>query len=318
VIKVFELREHPYQKQEAEIAARLSWRIEGDGTSAAKMKTNDVDESRNVNAGEGSSSLKPIDPVTDTTAKAASINTEFSESVISKDQREEFASTIVDNNLRKQQQMVPPLSTGNRKANKSNGNSDTDGIDIRALGSNGNETMNVKGDTRTTMEAREYSESGNNLQRKLLWISVDAETEDASIENTKSGLNTTNESNIGNVIQDPERNNVISNSPKSNRILIRAKRENGARESSTLQNALSIETSDTNLHARYKRAAYSFENPEIDNEVDSENVAAEKEAAINHDEKQENNEEYPNQNVEELKGDYNDGEEDAIEGTTLI
>lgn len=316
VIKVFELQEHPYQKQEAETAARLSWRLEGDGVSAAQMKTNDVlDESRNANAGVDSSSTKLIDPVAGAAArpKAASINTGFGEFVISKDQRGEFASTIADNNLRKQQQMVPPLSAGNRKANKSNGNSDTGGIDIRALGSDGNETMNVKGGTRTAMEAHEYPESGNNLRRKLLWISVDAETEDALID-AKSGLNTTSESRAANVIQEDDRqqSNIIANSPKCSETLIRVRCEDGAKDSSTLQDALNIGTSHTNLHSRYKRNAHSVENSGLDNEGD-----AEKEATINHDEKQENNEKYSNQNVEGLKGDYNDGK-GVIGGTTLI
>lgn len=41
-------------------------------------------------------------------------------------------------------------------------------------------------------------------------------------------------------------------------------------------------------------------------------MEVEKEAAVNHDEKEENNEEY--ENVERVKEDYNDSEEDVMEG----
>ncbi|RLU27390.1 hypothetical protein DMN91_001194 [Ooceraea biroi] len=198
MIKVFEPRGRPYQKQGVEATVRLSQLMGEDGTFTGWMRTSsdvDVGESRNAN-GEDSSNLPAIDPVAVATArpKAASAMTP-----------KDFAQMIVDNDSRGQQQMVLPLSGGNRSANKSNGNSDTDGIDIRAFGSNGNETMNVK-----------------------------------------------------------EAARPIARPP----------------------------------------------NPE--------NAATAEKVAMNHDEKQESDEEYLNQSAEELKEDYNDREEDAVEENDKI
>lgn len=318
VIKVFEPRGRLHQKQEVETAVRLSWRMGKDGTSAEKMKMNEdeIDESRNTNTREDSST-SPIDSVTDATMKseAAYINTSDTGELILKD----LTSVTVGNDLRKQQQMVPRLSVENSNANNSNGNSDTDRIDIRVLGSNGNETMNVKEGTRAIMEAHEYHKFDNNLQRKLLWIStisVDEETRDSSIKGTRSVFNTTTKSHIENVINEDRQQ--ITDSPNLGKVLTTVKREDKAEESRTLRDALNSQISETNHYARYKRSIYPYENLESNNEADSENTAIEKETAINHDEKQESNEEYLNQNVEELKGNYNDLEEDIFEGITLI
>lgn len=312
VIKIFEPRGRLYQKQEAETTARLSRQMGKDGTSVAKIKTNEdkVDESRNTNAREDSlTSL--IDSVTNATMKPETvyINTsETDESIILKD----LTSVTVDNDLRKQQQMVPPLSVENRNANKSNGNLDTDKIDIRVLGSNGNETMNVKEGTRTIMEAREYHKSDNNLQRKLLWIStisVDGEIGDSSIKNMVSVFSTTTESHIENVNENRQQNK-ITDSANLGKILTRTKREDKAEES-RIQDALNSQIAETNHNARYKQSVYPYKNIDTNNEAEN---TAEKEAAINYDE---NNEEYQNQNVEELKGLYNDREEDVLEGIKI-
>lgn len=317
VIKVFEPRGRPYQKQET---ARLSRRMgKDDGMSVAKMKTNEdeVDKSRNTNAREASlTSL--IDFVTDATMKpeAAYINTsETGKLIILKD------LTLVDNNLRKQQQMVPSLSAENRNANKSNGNLDTDRIDIRILGSNGNETMNVKGGTRPIMEAQEYHRSitgvsDNNLQRKLLWIStmsVDGETKDSLIKSTRSVFNTAKR-DVENVTNDNRQQNEITDCANLRKVLTRANREDKLEENVS-QNVSNSPISETNHYARHKRSVYPYENLES-NEADSENI--EKDAAINYDEKEESNEDYLNQNVEELKGSYNDREEGIFEGITRL
>jgi len=273
------------------------------------MKTNEdeVDESRNTNAREDSlTSL--IDSVTNTTMKpeTAYINIfETGESIILKD----LTSVTVDNDLRKQQQMVPPLSVENSNANKSNGNLDTDKIDIRVLGSNGNETMNVKEGTRTIMEAHEYHKSDNNLQRKLLWvstISVDGETGDSSIKSMGSVFSIATESHIDNVSENRQQNK-ITDSANFGKILIRTKREDEA-EKSRMQDALNSQIAEINRNARYKQSVYPYKNIDTNNEA--ENTAVEKEAPINYDE---SNEEYQNQNVEELKGLYND-RQDVLEG----
>lgn len=318
VIKVFEPRGRPYQKQEVETTARLSRQMGKDGTSVAKMKTNEdeVDKSRNTNAREDSSTL-PIDSVTDATMKpeAAYINmSETGESIMLKD----LTSVTEDNDLRKQQQMVLPLSAENRKANKSNGNLDTDGIDIRILGSNGNETMNVKKGTRTIMEAHEYHQSDNNLQRKLLWIStisVDGVTEDSSIK--KLVFNSTTESDIENVTNENRQESKITGPTYLKKILTGVNHEDKIEEN-RMQDALNSEMSEINHYARYKRSIYPYENLESNNEADSENIAVEKEVTMNHDEKREGNEDYLNQNVEELKGSYIDRDEDIFEGISLI
>ncbi|XP_018338030.1 PREDICTED: uncharacterized protein LOC108746039 [Trachymyrmex septentrionalis] len=308
VIKIFEPRGRLYQKQEAETTTRLSRQMGKDGTSVPKMKTNEdeVDESRNTNAREDSlTSL--IDSVTNTTMKpeTAYINIfETGESIILKD----LTSVTVDNDLRKQQQMVPPLSVENSNANKSNGNLDTDKIDIRVLGSNGNETMNVKEGTRTIMEAHEYHKSDNNLQRKLLWvstISVDGETGDSSIKSMGSVFSIATESHIDNVSENRQQNK-ITDSANFGKILIRTKREDEA-EKSRMQDALNSQIAEINRNARYKQSVYPYKNIDTNNEA--ENTAVEKEAPINYDE---SNEEYQNQNVEELKGLYND-RQDVLE-----
>ncbi|XP_029669171.1 stress response protein NST1-like [Formica exsecta] len=215
----------------------------------------------------------------------------------------------VDNDLRKQQQMVPSLSATNSSANKLNGNSDTDRIDIRVVGSNGNETMNVKEGTQTVTEAREYHESDNHLRRRLLWISVDTETEDSLTKSTELVLNSTIESHIEDVMDENRQQSKIINFADSGKMLIRVKRDDNAEENSALQNNCNLQMSDANHHARYKRFTYSFENLESNNAA--ENVEAGKEVAVDHDEKEENNEEY--ENVERVKGDYNDSEEDVME-----
>lgn len=319
VIKVFEPRGRPYQKQEAETTARLSRQIGKDGMSVAKMKTNEdeVDKSRNTNAREDSSTL-PIDSVIDATMKpeAAYINMfETGESIIRKD----LTSVTEDNDLRKQQQMVPPLSAKNRKANKSNGNLDIDKIDIRILGSNGNETMNIKKGTQTIMEAHEYHKSDNNLQRKLLWIStisVDGITKDSSIKSMRSIFNTTTESDIENVTSENRQSKIIGPA-NLKKILTGINHEDKLEESRILQDPLNSQISEINHHARYKRSMYPYENFESINEADSENIAVEKEAAMNHDEKRESNEDYLNQNVEEVKRSYNDRDEDIFEGSFI-
>lgn len=321
MIKVFEPRGRPYQKQET---ARLSRRMGKDGMSMAKMKTNEdeVDKSRNTNAREASSTSL-IDFVTDATMKpeAAYINTsETGESIILKD----LTSVTVDNDLRKQQQMVSSLSSENRNVNKSNGNLDTDRIDIRILESNGNKTMNVKEGTRPIMEAQEYHRSitgvsDNNLQRKLLWIStisVDGEIEDSPIKSTKSVFNMTKRG-IENVKNDNRQQNKITDSANLRKVLTRANREDKFEENRVLQDALNSPISETNHYVRHKRSVYPYENLES-NEADSENI--EKDAANYGDEKQGSNEDYLNQNVEgELKGrSYNDREEDIFEGITHL
>ncbi|XP_039309682.1 uncharacterized protein LOC105202175 [Solenopsis invicta] len=308
VIKVFEPRGHPYQKQEAETTTRLSRRMGKDGTSVAKMKMNkdDADESRSTNAREDYST-SPIESAADATKKPkiSYINTsEIGELVIPRD-----LTSVTVNDLQKQQQMVSPLSEENRNANKSNGNLDTDRIDIRVLGSNGNETMNVKEDTRAVMEAHEYHKSDNNLQRKLLWIStisVDGETIDSSVESMRSGFNATTES----VINENQQQSKINDSANLKKVLTRMKREDKAEESHLLQDTLNSPISEINYDLRYKRSVYPYENFEYNNEAG--NIAVEKEAPINYDEKQEDNEEYQNQNVEDLKGIYNDREEDVF------
>lgn len=308
VIKVFEPRERPYQKQEAE--ARLLRRMREDGTSVVQTRTNDADKLTDANAREVSSSS--IDLVIDATVKLeiASVNASgIGEPIIPKDQREDLVSMTVDNDLRKQQQMVPSLSATNSSANKLNGNSDTDRIDIRVVGSNGNETMNVKEGTQTVTEAREYHESDNHLRRRLLWISVDTETEDSLTKSTELVLNSTIESHIEDVMDENRQQSKIINFADSGKMLIRVKRDDNAEENSALQNNCNLQMSDANHHARYKRFTYSFENLESNNAA--ENVEAGKEVAVDHDEKEENNEEY--ENVERVKGDYNDSEEDVME-----
>ncbi|XP_018393704.1 PREDICTED: uncharacterized protein PF11_0213-like [Cyphomyrmex costatus] len=311
VIKIFEPRGHLYQKQEAETTTtttttRLSREMEQDGMSAAKIKSDEdkVDKSRNTNAREDSLT-SPIDSVTNATMKpeAAYINTsETGESIILRD----LASVIVDNDLRKQQQMVPLLSVENRNANKSNGNLDTDKIDIRILGSNGNETMNVKEGTRTIMEAHEYHETDNNLQRKLLWISVDGETRDSSIKSMRSVFRTTTDSYTENMNENRQQNK-ITNSANLGKILTRVKREDKAEESHMLQDTINSQSAEINHNARYKQSVYPYKNIDTNNEA--ENTAVEKEAAINYDESNE----YQNLNVEDLKGFYNDREDDVLE-----
>ncbi|CAL1680491.1 unnamed protein product [Lasius platythorax] len=309
VIKVFEPRERPYQKQEAE--ARLLGRMREDETFAEQTRTNGADESTDANAREDFSSS--IDLVIDATVRlgTASVNaSEIGESIISKDRRKDLASMTVGKDLQKQQQMVPPLSATNSSANKSNGNSDrTDRIDIRVVGSNGNETMNVNEGTQTVTG---YHESDNHLRRRLLWIptvSVDTETDDSLIKSTGSVLNSAIESHIENVIDEDRQQSKIINSADSRKVLIRVKRDDNAEESPALQNNFNPQMSDAN-HARYKRSTYSFENLESNNAAENVDVAK-KEVAVNHDEKQENNEEY--ENIERVKGDYNDSEEDVME-----
>lgn len=311
VIKVFEPRERPYQEQEVE--ARLLGRMREDGTFAEQTRTNDADESTDANAREDFSSS--IDLIIDATVKLEAANvfaSENGESIIPKDRREDLASMIVDNDLRRQQQMVPSLSATNSSANKSNGNSDTDRIDIRVVGSNGNETMNVKEGTRTITEAREYHEPDSHLRRRLLWIftvSVDTETEDFLAKSTESVLNSTTENHIENVMNEDRQSKII-NSANSRKVSIRIKRDDNAEENPALQNNFNPQMPDANHHTRYKRSTYSFENLESNNAA--ENVEIGKEAAVNHDEKEENNEEY--ENVERVKEDYNDSEEDVMEG----
>ncbi|XP_011873599.1 PREDICTED: uncharacterized protein LOC105565207 [Vollenhovia emeryi] len=316
VIKVCEPRGRPYQKQEAETTTRLSRRMGKDGMSVARMKTleDEVDKSRNTNAKEDPST-SPIDSVTDAAMKpeAAYINTsETGESIILRN----LTSVTVDNDLLKQQQMVPSLSAENRYANKSNGNLDTDRIDIRILGSNGNETMNVKEGTRTTIKAHEYHRSDNNLQRKLLWtctIPGDGETKRAS-SSTRSVFNNVSESDIENVTNENRRHSEVIGSANLRKLFTKVNREDKIEGSQISQGALNSQISDTNHYARYKRASiYPYENLESSNEADSENIAVEKEAAINHGEKQESNEDYLNKNVEELQGSYNDREEDIFQ-----
>ncbi|KAG5315389.1 MOS1T transposase, partial [Pseudoatta argentina] len=308
VIKIFEPRGRLYQKQEAETTTRLSRQMEKDDTSVmkTKMKTNEDEVNKLRNAREDSlTSL--IDSVTNTMKpETAYINiSETGESIILKD----LTSVTVDNDLRKQQQMVPPLSVENSNANKSNGNLDTDKIDIRVLGSNGNETMNVKEDTRTIMEAHEYHKSDNNLQRKLLWvstISIDGETGDSSIKSMGSVFSIATESHIDNVNENRQQNKITDSAKYFGKILTRIKREEKAEES-RMQDALNSQIAEINHNARYKQFVYPYKNIDTNNEA--ENTAVEKEAAINYDE---NNKEYQNQNVEELKGLYND-REDVLE-----
>lgn len=305
VIKVFESRERPYQEQEVE--ARLLGRMREDGTFAERTRTSDADESTDANAREDSSSS--IDLIIDATVKLKA--TSETESIIPKDRREDLASMIVDNDLRRQQQMVASLSATSSSANKSNGNSDIDRIDIRVVGSNGNETMNVKEGMRTITEAREYHEPDSHLQRRLLWIftvSADTETEDSLAKSTESVFNSAAESHIENVMTEDQQSKII-NSADSRKVSIRVKRDDNAEENPALQNNFNPQMPDANHHARYKRSTYSFENLESNNAA--ENVEIGKEA-VNPDEKEENNEEY--ENVERVKGDYNDSEEDVMEG----
>lgn len=313
VIKVFEPRGRPYQKQEAK--TRLSRRMGKGGMSVAGMKMNEdeIDKSRNTNAREDSST-SPIDSVIDATMKpeTAYINTsETGESIVLKDP----ISVTVDNDLRKQQQMVP---AENRNANKSNGNLDIDRINIRILGSNGNESMNVKEGTRTIMEPHEYHKSDNNLHRKLLWISTISaeadETEDSSIKSTRSVFNTTIENGIENVTN---RQQSEISGPNLRKALTRVDHQDTIKESRALQD-LNSQISETNHYARYKRSICPYESTEFNNEADSENTAVEKETAINHDEKREDNEDNLDQNVEKSKESYNDREENIFEGISLI
>ncbi|RLU26653.1 hypothetical protein DMN91_000450 [Ooceraea biroi] len=317
MIKVFEPRGRPYQKQGVEATVRLSQLMGEDGTFTGWMRTSsdvDVGESRNAN-GEDSSNLPAIDPVAVATArpKAASAMTP-----------KDFAQMIVDNDSRGQQQMVLPLSGGNRSANKSNGNSDTDGIDIRAFGSNGNETMNVKEAARPIARPRE---SGNNLRRKLLWISrisADVDAEDSTIENARSIPNIMERRHIENVIKNDRGKNktmIVTSSDfskMSSALQTRIKREDNAAESFIPQSALKSRDSDANYHTRHKRSMHSSENLARNNAANPENAATAEKVAMNHDEKQESDEEYLNQSAEELKEDYNDREEDAVEENDKI
>lgn len=321
VITVFEPRGRPYQKQET---ARLSRRMEKDG---GKVRASNVGESRNANATRrDSASDPPIDPVV-TVAKPETENiintceTCDDESITPKNnRRENTTSIIVDNDLRKQQQMVSPPRAESRNANKSNGNSDISRIDIRAPGSNGNETADVKEGARTVIEATEYVESdnNNNLRRKLLWIATTfVETEeDPSANNTKSVLNSSIEiDRIGNsFISDENRHENKTINSSNFKFLSRVKRDDNVEDNSSAPQSALI-NSDGN-HARYKRqSTYSDENVEVSNEVGSPNAAVRKEASENNDNKQEEDDENY-QNVEGLKKDYNNGEEDVIEGTT--
>ncbi|XP_036139141.1 putative uncharacterized protein DDB_G0282499 [Monomorium pharaonis] len=318
VIKVLEPRGRPYQKQKAETTARLSLGMGKDEMSVEKMKTNEVGESSNTNAREDSSTL-PIDSVTDATMKpeAAYINTsETDESIMLKD----LTSVTVDNDLQKQQQMVSHLSEGNRNTNKSNGNLDTDKIDIRVLRSNRNETMNVKEGIQTVTEDHEYHKSSNNVQRKLLWISEPTNSADGdlSIKNTKPVFNIMTESHIENVMNENQQQNKTTDSANLKNVSsTRIKREGKAEENRILQDVLNSQISDIDHYPRYKRSVYPYENLESNNEA--ENMAVEKEAPINYDEKQEGNEEYLIQNVEDgdLDGIY-DREDDVLEDDKAI
>ncbi|KAL0122472.1 hypothetical protein PUN28_007299 [Cardiocondyla obscurior] len=284
VIRAFEPRGRPHQKQEAETTARLSGRK--DGALVARMRTNADKPDKPRSAKEDA---PPIDSVSDATRKPEAAYTNAAgtgASIIPRD----LTSTAVDNDPRKQQQMVPPPSAESSRANKSNGNSDSGGINIRAGGSNGNETMNVKEGTRTVMETREYHESDDNLRRKLLWISIGDGAEGSPTKSTAIDTGIETIESVANVNR--QRNKIGSSNLK--RQLIRAKREFRDAEDRALRGTLNLQTS------RNKRSVYPYENLETNYEVGCDNTAVDKEAAVNYDEKQKNND-YLNENVNELK-----------------
>lgn len=199
--------------------------------------------------------------------------------------RPEVASTLGEPaDDPRQQQMVPSSGARNGRGNESNGNSATGEADIPA-GSSGNETMNAEAGLETSAEL------GGNLRRRLLWISATSSADD--------------DRERGKAVADDSSAAVGSFFPVSPRVGIE-------REDSAPRGDLKPRVSDG--HARRKRSTYSLGDIEPDNEVDAESVAAEK-AAMSPDEKQGDNEEYPNQNAEEPAADYNDREEDVIEGT---
>ncbi|XP_029172663.1 uncharacterized protein LOC114941734 [Nylanderia fulva] len=291
LIRVFEPRGRSYQMQKAE----------------ERTRTNDDESTEDANARKADFS---IDLVIDARSAKVARNANASgigESIIAKDRIgfENLASMTAGDDLRKQQQMVPPVSATNGGANKSNGNSDAAEIDIRVVGSNGNETMNVKEGT-VTVRPRE---SDNHLRRRLLWS--DAEADDSTIKRTGSVLNSAIDDRIGNFRNEDRQQSEMINSADSGKVLIRVKRDDNFEVSSeTSRNNFNPRTSDANHQARYKRSTYSFEDLESNNAAEDVDVAK-NEVAVNHDEKQGNNEEY--ENVERVKGDYNDGEEDLME-----
>jgi len=268
VIKVLELRGRAYEKQGAD-AVRLSQLMGKNRTVAGGTRM----------SGESSPAA------TDSRGpEAASAMT-----------REDSARVIADDS---QQQMVPAPLSGNGGANKSNGNSASGGIDIRGLRSNGNETMNVKETARPGVaQSREH---GNNLRRKLLWISkasADADAESSTMESAaRLTPNVTSERSAGAVGNDD---------PEGKKIGIKCDDSVAASPKS--------QDSDANRHARQKRSGYLS-----DDLAGLKNAAVAKEAADSRYEKRENDEEYLNQNAEGLKY-YNDREDiDAMEGRTLI
>lgn len=311
VIKVFEPRGRPYQKQrvaETAAAARLSRRTGESGTSRSAEKkmssTSDVDESRNANAREdpSSASFDFVDKKTTTTKRSDSSIASapgIGESTTPADRRDDSASTIaVRGASPREQQMAPSLIAGRAGgANKSNGNSDTDGIDIR--GSHGNETMNVKGGgIGAVTEADGLRESDNNTGRKLLWIT--AISADAGAEDTSARMVAARRSESV-ADENRPRSETITRAGSGNRV----KREDNAYRNPTAMRADLNEAraSDAN---RYERSAYFLENLESNNEVDPESVAIEKEAPTSPDEKREDNEEYLNPNAEDAEN-YDDG-----------
>jgi len=201
--------------------------------------------------------------------------------------REDSARPIADDS-RQQQMVLAPLS-GNGRANKSNGNSANGGIDIRGLGSNGNETMNVK-------ETVRPCEHGNNLRRKLLWISkasADADAEGSSMESARLTPNVTSERYAGDIVDDDRKGNKI-----------KLKCDDAASPKSR--------NSEANRRARQKRSEYLS-----DDLAGPKSAVVEKEATSSRVEKRENDEEYLNQSAEGLKR-YNDRAEfDGMEGRTL-
>lgn len=294
MIKAFEPEGRPRQKREAGTTARLSRGGAGEesgsgGTSVEKMRTGNV-ESRDANV-ESGLPCAPIDLAGNTTTIPNAATSGAGKLIAPTDRRDDPARTISKDDSREQQMVLSLIAGSSGNANKSNGNSDSDEIDIR--GSSGNETMNVKGgiggDVTGAGELREFDD---NVRRKLLWISAisakDADDSSMSAESRRTE----------NMDRDRQRSEVSSTSR------IGVGRENSA-ESPAPRNDFNSRASDAN---RYKRSAYSLKNFESNDETYPENAAIEKEAAVNLEEKREGNEEYPNQNVEDAEN-YNREEE---------
>lgn len=284
VIKVFVDDSEPqgrlHQKRDADAVVKLPRRTGKDAVlvssvSSTGKRRTSDEQTRDANAGAGGGSR--IDP---STIDLLGIATAKPEVAMPSDNRRNGDNDSVPANDPRQQQMVPFSGARNSRENESNGNSATDEADIPA-GSSGNETMNAKAGIGT------IAELGGNLRRRLLWISATSPADE-------------DRGQRGKAIADDSAGAV------------------GAFFSVSPRVDLNFRIADAHSQARHKRSTYSLGDVEPDDEVDAgedaESVAIGK-AAVTSDKKQEVNEEYPDQNAEELVGDYNDRGEGVIEGT---